>query len=410
MSTGSAMSAVTYVLTKYVQPTQTFVTGEIAELRRQGVEVQVLAMEHGEVAPAPDEDVTVLADLHPSRGQLLAEHARALRRRPVGYLRFLLDVRRMRREMGRLPEQVPWTVLPGIAERLRGQALHAHFAWSGAAAALLLAHLTGRPWSMTVHANDVFNRRRNLERKLAAADRVVTVCDYNVAWMREHLGLTRDVDIVVCGVEPPEEPWPLLPGADVVLVGRLVEKKGIDVLLRATALLLPDHPDLQVHVVGEGRERPALEQLVAELDLAAHVHLLGSRPHEESLARIAGATVFCLPARVARDGDRDSMPVVIKEAMARRVPVVATEVVAIPEMLGDGCGLMVPPDDPAALAAALDAVLRDPAAARAMADRALTRVRERFTLRGETTRLRSLLLPDRAPSSSPEDRLPQWTQ
>jgi glycosyltransferase involved in cell wall biosynthesis len=384
---------VTYVLTKYVQPTQTFVTGEIAELRRQGVGVEVIAMEHGAVAPEEGDDVVFLCDEHPPRAQLLREHVAALLRRPAGYAAFLVDVVRMRREMGRLPEQVPWLLLPGVAARLRGTALHAHFAWSGAAAALLLAHLTGRPWSVTVHANDVFNRQRNLRRKLRAADRVVTVCRYNEAWMREHLGLTRDVDIVVCGVEPPAEPWPELPGADVVVVGRLVEKKGIDVLVRAAALLLAEHPDLQVHVIGEGRERPALEELVVELGLGGHVQLQGARTHEESLARIAGARVFCLPARVARDGDRDSMPVVIKEAMARRVPVVATDVVAIPEMLDDGCGVLVPPDDPAALAAALGPLLTDPEAAGAMTARAWTRVREHFTLQGETAKLRGLQLP-----------------
>lgn len=384
---------VTYVLTKYVQPTQTFVTGEIAELRRQGVEVEVVAMERGEVSPPPDERVVVLADEHPPRSQLLREHLAAFGRRPLGYLAFLVDVRRLRSEMGRRPEQVPWTLLPGVAGRLRGTALHAHFAWSGAAAALLLAHLTGRPWSVTVHANDIFNRQRNVARKLAAADRLVTVCDYNVSWMRTHLGLSRHVDLVVCGVEPPIAPWASEPGADVLVVGRLVEKKGIDVLVRATALLRADHPAMQVHVIGEGRERAALEALIRELGVEDCVHLLGARCHEESLARIAGARVLCLPARIARDGDRDSMPVVIKEAMARRVPVVATDIVAIPEMLGDGCGVMVPPDDPAALATALARLLDGPADAEAVVDRAYARVLERFTLAGETAKLRALLLP-----------------
>jgi glycosyltransferase involved in cell wall biosynthesis len=382
------MTSLTYVLTKYVQPTQTFVTGEIAELRRIGVAVQVITIGHGEVAPPAEEGVLVLADLQPGWPQLLSAHAYAAVRRPLGYVRFLVDVGRMRREMGRLPEQVPWTLLPGVARRVEGQALHAHFAWSGAAAALLLAHLTGLRWSVTLHANDIFSRQRNLRRKLRAADRLITVCDYNREWLRTHLGLTRAVDVVVCGVVVPAEPWPRVQGADVVAVGRLVEKKGLDVLVRAAA----EVEELTVDIIGEGRQREALEVLVAQLGLEGRVRLLGARPHDETLARIAGAKAFCLPARVAGDGDRDSMPVVIKEAMARRVPVVASQVVAIPEMLGDGCGLMVPPDDAPALALALKQVLADPGAMRAMTERARARVEENFTLAGETARLKDLLL------------------
>ena len=384
---------IAYVLSRWVQPSQTFVTNEVAELRRQGVDVLVVAVEHGE-RPAPD-DAVFVADLPRDARTLASAHGRALLTRPWGYLRFLLAVRALRTEMGTGRDQVPWKRLPLVAAVLRAHgvtALHAHFAWSGAAAALLLSRLTGVPWSVTLHANDVFSRQRNLQLKLRDADRLVTVCEYNRRWMREHLGLSRPVDLVVCGVELPEPPWPRLGDADVVAVGRLVDKKGFDTLLRAAALLRLQLPDLRVDVVGEGRERPRLEALLAELQLSATVRLLGARSHEESLARIAGARVLCLPARVATDGDRDSMPVVVKEAMARRVPVVASDQVALPEMLSDGCGLMVPPDDPQALADALRTVLEDSQLAERLTTAAHQRVQERFTLGGGTARLRRLLL------------------
>ena len=383
---------VAHVLTRYVQPSETFVTNEIAELRRQGVTVHVVAVEHGTAAPA--DDALFVSDLPRDLRAVAVAHLLALLRRPWGYLRFLAELRHLPGELGTGRDQVPWKRLPLVARELRRrrvQVLHAHFAWSGAAAALLLSRLTGLPWSVTLHANDVFSRRRNLERKLATADRLVTVCGYNVDWMREHLGVQRPLDVVVCGVEVPEHPWPVLAEADVVAVGRLVEKKGFDTLLRAVAQLASSHPSLRVDVVGDGRLRSDLERLVDELGLHGRVRLLGARPHEEALARIAGARVFCLPARVAPDGDRDSMPVVVKEAQARRVPVVGSDAVAMPEMLGDGCGVMVPPDDPAALAAALAAVLDDEARAAGLAQAGRARVEERFTLRGEVQRLVRLL-------------------
>jgi colanic acid/amylovoran biosynthesis glycosyltransferase len=392
---------IAYVLGAHLQPSQTFVHQEIEELRRQGESVRVLAVRRGEV---PQDDVLYLGDVRPGRRPLLASHLRAGLRRPIGYVRYLLRARALRSELGRLPSQVRWWVLPLVAEDLRRDRvrhLHSHFAWQGAAAADLLAPLVGVPWSVTLHANDVFSRRRNLARKLADADRLVTVCRYNEDWMRRHLGLTRPVHQVVCGVRVPERPWPRTPGADVVTVGRLVPKKGFDVLLRAMALARQQVPAATLDIVGEGPCRSELEALVLELGLGDRVRLLGERSHAESLARIAAASVFALPCRVADDGDRDSMPVVVKEAMVREVPVVASDVVAVPEMLAGGCGVLVPPDDPEALAAQLVRLLGDVEGARAMGARARLRVLERFTLEGEVAKLRALFPPDQ-PSHAPE--------
>ena len=399
---------VAYVLSRYVQPSQTFVTNEIAELRRQGVAVTVVSVEHGDRPPAPGDDVLFLADVPRDPPGVLFAHLAVALRRPWGYLRFLLAVRALHSEMGTGRNQVPWKRLPLVARSLQARGvdvLHAHFAWSGAAAALLLAHLTGLRWSMTVHANDIFSLQRNLDVKLRAVDRLVTVCRYNVDWMREHLGLRRSVDVVICGVEPPVEGERSIAGADLVTVGRLVPKKGFDTLLQAVALLRQTH-DVTLDIVGDGRDHDALARQVDELGLGEFVRLLGARSHTESLARIAGARVFCLPARVAADGDRDSMPVVIKEAMARGVPVVASDAVAIPEMLADDCGVMVPPDDPAALAAALASVLDDEEWAATLAANARQRVESQFALAGEVGRLRAILsevafAPARGPATRP---------
>lgn len=386
---------IAYLLTRHVQRSQTFVTNEVAELRRQGVDVHVVSLERGELH---DETTTYLGDLATGRAALLTSNLRLAARRPVRYLRFLRLVWLLRSEMGRGADRVRWWLLAALVPLLEAQGctrLHAHFAWSGAAAAELLAALTGLPWSVTLHANDVFSRQRNLRHKLAHADLLVTVCRYNEQWMRDHLGLTRPVAQVVCGVEVPERPWPQEAGGDVVAVGRLVPKKGFDTLVEAIALVRQHKPGVTLDIIGEGPERSSLEALVTRLGLAEHVRLLGAREHGESLARIAGAQVFALPCRVADDGDRDSMPVVIKEAMVREVPVVASDVVAVPEMLDGGCGVLVPPDDPQALAEALLAVLADTAHARRIATRARARAVSSFTLEGEVAKLRELLAPTR---------------
>ena len=115
-------------------------------------------------------------------------------------------------------------------------------------------------------------------------------------------------------------------------------------------------------IVGDGPERSTLEGLVHRLGLDGRVRLERARPQPEILDEYARAEIVALAPRVMADGDRDGIPNVILEAMAAGVPVVTTAVSALPEVItDDGTGLLVPPDDPDALAGALQGLLEDPA-------------------------------------------------
>jgi glycosyltransferase involved in cell wall biosynthesis len=140
----------------------------------------------------------------------------------------------------------------------------------------------------------------------------------------------------------------------VVSVGSLIPKKGHHVLLRALALA---DPSWRLEVAGEGSDRGALESLARQLGLEGRVRFLGLVPEGDVRALVDRARVMCLASIVTPDGDRDGVPVALMEAMARRVPVVSTDVGAIAELV-EGAGLLVPPSDPEALARALDS-LRD---------------------------------------------------
>jgi glycosyltransferase involved in cell wall biosynthesis len=385
-----------YLLDRYLQTSQTFVSNEIDEMRAQGVEVVVVALRRGDRDLDDDPRVLYLEDIALGR-RLLLEHLRWLVRHPIRYARFAARVIQLRKDMGTYGELLAWQRLPRAAAHLESYdavELHAHFAWWGATAAACLAPLLGVPWSVTLHAKDIFSKQRCLPQKLRMADVLITVCDYNLRWMREHLGLTRDVGLVICGVHLPAPDEQRITGADVVVVGRLIEKKGVDVLIAATAELRVLLPDVRVHVIGEGPLREQLEAQAAALGLGDAVQFLGRRAHDEVLQRIGGARVFCLPARIAEDGDRDSMPVVIKEAMVRRVPVVGSDVAAVPEMLDEGCGILVPPDDPAALAEVLHRLLVDEALRAVTTELAWQRASEHFTLTGEVHHLKELILHD----------------
>lgn len=369
---------VVYVLDSYVELSQTFVREEVRELRRRGVDVRVVALAHGDVTPDPDEPVTRLTEAYRGRLRLGLAWARWTLRHPVRVARAAGARWAVR------GEPVPWGQLAALAadlDRAGARWVHAHFGWLGAATGIVLAALLDRPASMTLHARDIFVDVRHLDAKLARVARVVTVCRYNLDWLQAHHAPLPPTTLAVCGVRVPDEvPARGADGPDVVVVGRLVAKKGIDVLLDAVPRVLADVPDLQVAVVGDGPLREPLEQQAAALGVTDHVTFLGARPHDEVLRRVGDARLLCFPARIAPDGDRDSMPVVVKEAMARAVPVVASDLVAIPEMVDDACGVLVPPEDPEALADALVAVLADPDRARAMGRAGRARVQAALTL------------------------------
>lgn len=384
---------VAYVVDRAAELTQTFITGELEELRRQGVRVVMVAVHPARNATPPRVPTLVLRRRR--LGQLLAavativtvpmSHGRLLRsRRAFAAVRFEADAKGL--TPSALLYAAAWLRRQGV------DVLHAHFAWSGAAAAMCLSELTGKPWSMTMHANDIFCERRNLDAKLAAATRLITVCDYNRQFLREELGLTRPVELVVCGADLPTETARGPRRYDVVAVGRLIEKKGFDLLIEAVAKLRPSRGPMSVRIIGNGPLEEELRDLADTLGVADDIEFAGARPHADALHDIAAAKVVCLPARVAANGDRDSMPVVLKEAMAAGVPVVGTRVVGIPEMVDDTVGRLVPAEDPHLLAVALESILDlDEGEWAVTGARARTRVRERFTMSAQVAELRSIL-------------------
>lgn len=376
---------VVYALTKFHQPSQTFVDLEIQELRRRGVDVRVVSVEHGEALRA---DASYLCD----QSADWRAHAYWLVRRPLRYFRFVTRVARLHREMGDRPERVPWARVPAVARRLdlrSVDAVHAHFGWSGAALAALLGALFDAPWSMTLHAKDIFAKPRYLGRKLAMADTVVTVCDYNRRWMADHELTTREIAVITCGIEPADA------GPDprddiVVSVGRFIPKKGFDTLIRAFAAVATEFT-ADLDLVGDGPETESMRRLADDLGITARVRFRGALSHHDTLDLISRAKIFALPCRVADDGDRDAMPTVIIEAMLRATPVISTRVGGIPEMVDDAVGRIVEPDDVDATATALRELLADSEQARRLGRTARERARERFSVERQAGRLLALL-------------------
>jgi colanic acid/amylovoran biosynthesis glycosyltransferase len=177
----------------------------------------------------------------------------------------------------------------------------------------------------------------------------------------------------------------------VLCVSRLVPKKGIDVLIDAFVPLARSHPDLLLEIAGSGPLLDALEARVHALDLGDRVRLLGRLTSDDVARAYQRCAMVVLPCRVDESGDRDGMPTVLVEALARGVPVISTDVAGVPELVRHGdTGLLVPPDDPHALAAAIGHLADDRAWAAQLGAAGRTLVRDEFDPTTSTARLRAV--------------------
>jgi glycosyltransferase involved in cell wall biosynthesis len=244
--------------------------------------------------------------------------------------------------------------------------LHAHFATLATTVARLAARITGLPYSFTAHAKDIFHASVDhtvLRTKLADAHHVVTVSDFNAAWLAEQFGpaaarvhrVHNGLDVDALRFSAPRRR-----NGRIAFVGRLVEKKGLPDLLDAVALLRERGRRVSLDVVGAGTCEDALRDQVRLLDLAELVTFHGPLPAHAVQEVMRAASVFAAPCVHAADGDRDGLPTVLLEAMSIGTPCVSTPVTGIPEAVRTGrTGLLVPERDPDALAEAIARLLDD---------------------------------------------------
>jgi colanic acid/amylovoran biosynthesis glycosyltransferase len=373
-----------FVLDQWPELSETFVVNELQALRRMGHSVAVQAARRAQHPnPEAPEDVALCVFSQDGRSRQLLDLGWLAARHPLACVRDL-----GRRSRWRAEEWVrPLRALAPVARRLERDGiehLHAHFAAGAALDALRLAALTGRPFSVTAHAYDIFMTPRNLRTKLEAAKAVFTGCDYNVEYLRRSAPGAH-VHKVVMGVDAEAfaRRAPLPGGRTVLAVGRLIEKKGFDVLVDAAASLTPGG---RVRIVGDGPLRSVLESRIRAS--GAPVELLGSLPPAQVRRALEEADVLAMPCIVARDGDRDSMPVVVKEAMAMELLVVASDEVGLPECVLAPWGFLAAPGDAGALAEALRAALAlSPAQRRRAGEQARAWVQRNADLDSQTARM-----------------------
>jgi colanic acid/amylovoran biosynthesis glycosyltransferase len=388
-----------YVLKRFPRISETFVAAELIELERQGEHVTVFALARPDEPFAHDfvrelRATVVYLPNRPLRQPLRVAFAldRCIRRAPRAWLAAARISLWPPRLVG-LRRLLQACVLRDELARARIDHVHAHFATAAARLANLAWRMGGPSYSVTAHAKDIYHREVRLDHlrdKLAPASFVATVTQANRAYLATVLGDPSHVHHVPNSVDLHRIPRERRPEPGLVLaVARQVEKKGLDDLVAAAAILVARGVPLRLELVGDGPLRPTLERAVRVSGVEAVFH--GPLPHERVLELYRHAAVFCLPCVVASTGDRDGLPTSLLEALASGVPVVATAVNGLAEVvLHERTGLVVPEHDPDALALALERVLTDTSLAERLGNAGRRQVEQGFSLARSAALLRSL--------------------
>jgi glycosyltransferase involved in cell wall biosynthesis len=403
----SPAGRVAFVLKGYPRLSETFIAQEIAVLEHRGLEILIVSLRQ------PTD-----ARTHPVHGEI---RARLLYLPEYLYqepFRVLRAWRKVRRWSSYPAARALWLkdlardLTPNRVRRF-GQALvlaaelpedvrhlHAHFLHTPASVTRYAALLRGLPWTGSAHAKDIWTIPEWEKReKLASCDWLVTCTASN----RDHLAALAPpgrVELVYHGLDlsrfPPRaapEPGGARDGGDasapvrILSVGRLVEKKGTDVLLEALALLPAELHWRLVHV-GGGPLRRRLQRRARALGISGRIDWRGMQAQRELLDQYRQADLFVLASRIARSGDRDGLPNVLMEAQSQRLACVASDLPGIRELIEDGVtGALVAPQSPEALARALAALVADPARRSALGAAGRARLGERFALEPNLERL-----------------------
>ncbi|MFH0778610.1 MAG: glycosyltransferase [Candidatus Eisenbacteria bacterium] len=395
-----------YVLKVYPPaPSETFITNEILELGKLGVPFRVFALKQGDLGastspsalpPALPESITLVDRSAGGYVRIALAAGEAFLRKPGRFL-YLAFKNLLRCDTGSFKDFLLGARLSVLVRRRGISHLHAHYATASAQVARYARLLSGVSYSFTGHALDIFVGDGKLENVVNDASFVVTVCDYNKQFLlRKFKSLSEDrVKLVLCGVDAQRFERRALPRAGrpfvFVSVGRFVEKKGFGYLVKACEKIRRRGHSFECLLVGDGPLLGGLREEIRALGLEDTVSLLGTLPPDKVRGLLETSNAFVLPCVVASDGDRDSMPVVVKEAMAMELPIIASREVGIPEMLADGCGVMVPPRDVKSLSDAMELFLTTrPEVLAEMGARGRRLVLERFTVGGEVRKLEKL--------------------
>ncbi len=391
-----------YLCGEYPRATDTFIQREVAALRRAGLTVETIAVRRPSLreqgTAEQEEERRRTHYLLPSPPwRLLADHLGLVWQGPGRYLRAIRLALGVRAPGVRaLIYQLFYFAEAGmVAARMRRLGLrhvHNHAPDSSGYVAMLAAELADLSYSMTIHGFGILAEpgRWRLREKIEQALFTICISDYarSQAMLWSQRSCWPHLHVVHCGIEPHSVTARHHEGRGqrLLYVGRFDHVKGLPLLLEAFATLAGDDPALHLDMVGDGPERQDLLAMVAELGLQERITFHGYHSQAQLQDDYDRADLFVLTSFV------EGIPVVLMEAMAQGVPVVAPRITGVPELVDDGVnGLLYTPGVVEQLVARCEKVLADPDLRNSCAAAARKTVQHHFNLDSETSRLAEIM-------------------
>jgi colanic acid/amylovoran biosynthesis glycosyltransferase len=389
---------IAYLTGSYPRATDTFIQREVMALREKGVDVHTFS------ARRPGDEHIVGSEQKAERDRtyyilpvnlafLVLAHLSLIISSPTRYINALkLALTTQQPGLKGSLYQLFYFLEAGIvAKEIKNkqiQHLHNHLADSSCTVAMLAAALGGFTYSFTLHGPYIFFEpyRWRLDKKI---ERALFVCCISHFCRSQAMifTLTEKWDrlhIIHCGVNPdlfvPVDST--TPHKRLLYVGRLAANKGLPILLQSLASLQSSHPEITLTVVGDGEDRSFLEQMSLQLGLQERVNFVGYKSQTEVRQYLQQSEVFVLPSFA------EGIPVVLMEAMAAGVPVVATQIAGISELVEDGInGYLVPPGDSISLTKRIESLLGDGELRSRLGASGRLKVEREFNLDREVERL-----------------------
>ncbi len=393
---------VAYIMSRFPNLTETFVVYEIVSLEQQGVQVEVFPLLRTPQDIVQPEAQSIVARAHYQpflSPKIIAANLRLFWRSPGTYCKTLWEV--LRGTWGSANFFVgaigifPKSVCFAQEMELRGVThVHAHFANHPTVAALIIHRLIDIPFSFTTHGHDLHVERRMLAHKVAASSFAVTISDYNKQLMLEECDnrYADKIHVIHCGTDlqafVPQDPPQRDPRFSIICTGSLLEVKGHQYLIEACAELKKRGLNPLVHLVGKGPLLGELQRQVDNLHLQENFCFHGPQPRPRVIELLTSADVIVQPSVRTARGAREGIPVSVMEGMASGLPVVASDISGIPELVDhEVSGFLVPPRDSLALADALETLGRQPELRQKMGLAGRDRVSRDFNLHHNAARL-----------------------
>ena len=398
-----SLRKIAYLTGEYPRASDTFIQREVAALRDLGHEVQTCSIRRTGVEHlvGPEQRSEQAQTFHVLEAVKSTLFLRALGQNLRQPARFLSALKLAwstapKGIKGRLYQMIYLAEAMVLATKLQDAGvthLHNHIAKASCTVAMLASHLSGIPYSFTIHGPDIFFEPHHwrIDEKAARAKFVACISNFARSqlmcfakpadWDRFH--------IVHCGIQPDRYTPTEVAEPHLLFVGRLAGVKGVPILLQSVADLAADIPDLRLTLIGDGPDRADLETKARDIGIADRCDFVGYKSQSEVAEALTHASLFVLPSFA------EGVPVVLMEAMAAGVPVLTTRIAGIPELVEDGVsGKLVAPGDTDALTGALKDLLSPSTDRRAMGQAGRDKVTQDFNIATEAAKLSALFQGD----------------